>query len=220
MNALDLAENVDVRTVHVQPGACAPGLVASMSADVFDGLGYDPIFMESVGMGRAQVDIIRRVHTVILFVPSDLGDPGELAASGLLEFADLVVVNKCDREGALEFADSLELELRERRAEGDLRPARVFRTQAINGTGIEELLDALGAHAAEIRRTGVFVERSRAQTGEQLRHLLFAVLEAQWQSDVGLRALLDDRAASILAGSSSVVETAHEIAAEIAAPRR
>jgi len=153
-------------------------------------------------------------------VPPDVGDPSDLSRSGLLDLADLVVVNKCDQEGALHFADSLEAQLRTRRPEMDPRPSRVFRTQATNGTGIEALLDAVGAHAAEIRRTGVFAERSRAQMREQLRHMLLEILEAQWQSDVSLHALLDERAAAILAGGGSVVDTASEIAAEIEPPRR
>ncbi len=219
MNALDLAPNLCVRTLDVRPGDPAPGLFASLSADIFDALGCDPIFLESVGMARAQVEIVRRVHTVVLLVPPSVEDPDQLVASGLLDLADLVVLNKCDLEGAEAVAATLDRALASRSGEDDPRPDRVFRTTALRDEGLDELFQGIRTHASALRADGVFASRSRAQVAEQLKYLVFEMLRARWQGDVGLRALLDECARGVLEGDRNLVDTADEVAAMVTPPR-
>jgi GTPase len=220
MNALDLAPNVQVRTVDARPGEVAPGLLASLSADVFDALGCDPIFMESVGMARSQIEIVRRVHTVVLLVPPTVEEPQRLAASGLLDLADLVVLNKCDLEGAESVAEILNEALAQRDGAHDPRPAHVFRMQANRGEGLEALLEGIAHHAAALRAGDEFASRSRSQIAEQLRHYLFQILQSRWAGDVGLRSLLDEGAGDILEGRRTLVDLAEEVAAQAVPPRR
>jgi LAO/AO transport system kinase len=221
MNELSLDGHVRMRTVDCRPGGPAPGLLASTAADVFESVGCEPIFLESVGLARAQIEIVRRVHTVVLVVPATVEDPVRLVETGLLDLADLVVLNKCDLPGADAVARTLEDALGSRkRAAAVEAPARVHRVQAHRGEGVDALREAIAEHAATLRAGDEFARRCRAQVAEQLRHWFFGILQDRWTHDVGLRSLLDDAAKDVLSGSRDVLETAEEIAEQAVPPRR
>ncbi len=102
---------------------------------VLDAAGFDVILIETVGVGQSEVDIMHVAHTVVAVVAPGLGDDIQAMKAGLLEIADIVVVNKGDRDGADE-------------ALRDLREwcKSVIRTVAVKGEGIAELIAVIAEH--------------------------------------------------------------------------
>jgi LAO/AO transport system kinase len=140
---------------------------------VLDAMGYDVILVETVGVGQDEVEIVAAAHTSIVVVAPGLGDEIQAIKAGILEIADILVVNKADREGADRAVRDLELML-ELRPVGSA-PVDVLRTVAPRGEGIDELFAAIERHRgrsspgeAEARR----LRRARAELGDALRERL------------------------------------------------
>ncbi len=131
-------------------GLCASaGAVVRIMASV----GCSPIIIETVGVGQAEMDVIRLADITALVLAPGLGDDIQAMKAGLLEVVDVLVVNKADCAGAETLAMDMEAVARERSRSG--RPtARVCTTVASDGRGIDELLEAVSAIDAEHRRAG------------------------------------------------------------------
>ena len=114
--------------------------------DVLDAAGFDTVIVETVGAGQSEVEIIEIADTRIVVCPPGLGDEVQAIKAGILEIADLLVVNKADLPGAEVTARELREMLRLRA--GSRSDVAVIRTSATNGDGIAALVDGLAAHAA------------------------------------------------------------------------
>jgi LAO/AO transport system kinase len=116
---------------------------------LFDAFGMDDVLVETVGVGQTELDIMRLAESVVVVLVPEAGDAVQVMKAGLLEIADVFVVNKADREGA----DRLEQELLQMLG---MRPSAswavpVLRTQARAGVGTEAVLDALARHREHAR---------------------------------------------------------------------
>ena len=114
--------------------------------DVLDAAGFDVVIVETVGAGQSEVEIIEIADTRIVVCPPGLGDEVQAIKAGILEIADLLVVNKADLPGAEVTARELKEMLRLRA--GSRSDIAVLKTSAMNGDGIGALVDGLAAHAA------------------------------------------------------------------------
>ncbi len=153
----------------------ALGGLAHSTADMvaaFDAAGYDKILIETVGAGQAEVDIASTAHTVLVIESPGLGDDVQALKAGILEVADLVVVNKADQPYA-------ENTVRALRASVDMLPTNlawkppIIQTVATVGQGITELAQAVEQHLAYLVSSG---ERRRRER-ERLRHELSTHLQ-------------------------------------------
>jgi LAO/AO transport system kinase len=211
----------------------AGGLAATTvaAAAVFDAVGFPLVFIETVGTGQAEVEVAAIADTTVVVQAPEMGDEVQAIKAGLLEVADLVVVNKGDRPGAHRAAAQLRAMLtvgRQDRAaaeSGRPRPKRpdVLLATALSGEGVPELLAALDRREASRRAATEDGEvdatrliRARAQLdgilGERVRaRLAEPALEAD--TAVLVRAVADheldpyaaaDRALDLLAGRSRV----------------
>jgi LAO/AO transport system kinase len=137
--------------------------------NVMDAMGKDVILIETVGVGQDEVEIVKVAHTNIVVVVPGLGDDIQAIKAGILEIADIYVVNKSDREGADKTLRELETmtSMTEYR-EGDWAPP-VLPAVAKTGTGIKELVEAIERH-----RKFVFLEEnlSRYRAGKARVELL------------------------------------------------
>ncbi len=140
---------------------------------VLDAMGYDPILIETVGVGQDEVDVVKVAHTTAVVLVPGLGDDIQALKAGLLEVADVFVVNKADREGV----ERTEKDLRVMQSLGHQHhpdphgselpwEPPVLRTVATRREGIAELADALETH--RIRSTRSDDQQARVRT----RHLL------------------------------------------------
>ena len=154
-----------------------PGMIR-----VLDACGFDPVLVETVGVGQVEVDVVSVADTVVVVVTAGWGDAVQANKAGLLEIADLFVVNKADRPGAHEARRDLELmlDLSEVTGQAVDRPA-VMLTTATEGTGIDDLWSAIQAHhgrlVTEGRLVGRRTRRHRAEVRSRLEHLLTEAVE-------------------------------------------
>lgn len=146
---------------------------------VLDALGFDVVLVETVGVGQQEIDVSRVVETVCLLTIPGAGDDIQAIKAGIMEIADVLVVNKADRPGADETARDLHQML----ALGASRSAwqtPVVKTSAEQGTGIEELVAAIAKHRAWAAESG----EARRRHTEAMRHDIEALVRERVLRDL------------------------------------
>ena len=137
---------------------------------VFDAAGKDIVIIETVGVGQDEIDIVRTADASVVTLVPGAGDEVQALKAGIMEIADIFVVNKADREGADRTVASVEANLSlQTFAPGEWRPP-IVKTEATTGRGVPELLEAIErfrAHTAASQGT-----RRRARAEYRLRELL------------------------------------------------
>jgi LAO/AO transport system kinase len=145
-------------------------LATPQAVRVLDAAGKPWVLIETVGVGQVEVEIAGAADTTIVVVNPGWGDAVQAAKAGLLEIADIFVVNKADRDGVDETVRDLELMLH-------LAPPSdwqvpVVRTVAPQGQGIDELWDAVGNHRAHLESSGRLQQRREARISDELRAIV------------------------------------------------
>ena len=171
---------------------------------VFDAAGFEIIIIETVGAGQSEVDVARLAHTTLVVEAPGLGDDIQAIKAGILEIADILVINKADRPGVentekalksmLELAHptervfmhhgtytSMDLPV-ESKTSFWLPP--IQKTVAIDGKGIVELAQHIARHAEHLRLSGDWAARERARLGSELEALLYEALMNRFREKV------------------------------------
>jgi len=156
---------------------------------VLDAAGFSVVLVETVGAGQAEVDIARTAHTTVVVEAPGLGDEVQALKAGLLEIADVLVVNKADRPGAAQTARALEMVINRNAVRGGAddnvwRPP-ILKTIALDGSGVPEVLEVIVAHREYLRASGSWAERERARVETELRNVLQQELLARLLARVG-----------------------------------
>ena len=166
-------------------------------AHVLDAMGFERILIETVGVGQDEVEVMRAAHTTVVVTVPGLGDDIQAIKAGILEVADVLAVNKADREGADRTERDLlhMLGLRATREREGVEIVRTIATRGIaEGSGIAELARAVEAHRARAWAGAGALRRATARAAAHLADLV--------------RALLADRANAALAARGGVDELA------------
>ena len=135
---------------------------------VLDAAGFDIVMVETVGVGQAEVEIASSADTTVVALAPGMGDAIQAAKAGILEIADVFVVNKADREGASRTVS--ELREMQKLGHGDWL-APIVKTVASADEGISELADAIEGHYAWLASEGVLDERRLERARVQLREI-------------------------------------------------
>lgn len=140
------------------------------AVDILDAAGFDWILVETVGVGQDEVDIVRSVDTVVVVTLPGLGDDIQAIKAGLMEIADVFVINKADREGVDRSKHDLELMI----SMAEKPPWRppILTTVASRGEGIEEVLDEVRRHREWLLETGEIRERRKTHLRLRVENLL------------------------------------------------
>lgn len=146
------------------------------AVQILDAAGYDLIIIETVGVGQAEVDIVRLADTCLVLLVPGMGDSVQAIKAGILEIADVFVVNKADRDGA----DLLQKDLRVLislgdYSEGSWRP-EIVPTVAVKAEGVEKLAEAVGRHLDWLRTTEAGKTRRKTVIKETLIKLAGEVI--------------------------------------------
>ena len=149
---------------------------------VLDGLGFDVVLVETVGVGQQEIDVSHVVDTVCLLTIPGAGDDIQAIKAGIMEIADVLVVNKADRPGADETVRDLTQTLTLGSPRLDWRTP-VVKTSALAGTGIDELIAAIGSHRTWARASG----EARRRKAEAMRHDIAALLHDRVLRDLATR---------------------------------
>jgi LAO/AO transport system kinase len=161
-------------------------------AQVFDAAGYDQIIIETVGSGQSEVEIARLAHTTIVVEAPGLGDDIQAIKAGILEIADVLVINKADQPGAENservLRSMLELTGSFSQSDKDEKPAQWFppiiMTVATEGVGIETLIEAIQKHENYLRQSGKWKSHERFRLKSELDMLLKDTLVSHWRANV------------------------------------
>jgi len=181
--------------------AAAPQAIRVLTA-----AGYEVILVETVGVGQAEVEIASAADTAVVLVVPGMGDSVQAAKAGLLEVADVLVVNKADRPDTQ--ATLRDLRHMVALASGEWKPP-IVPTVATTGEGIEDLLGQLDRHDAWLESSGELARRRLARARDEVTALAFGALTRRL-------AVPDALAARVAEGRCDPVEAAREVLASAA----
>jgi LAO/AO transport system kinase len=191
MRDLSGDEGVFIRSMASRGSVGGLAQTTASFTQVFDAAGFDIIIIETVGAGQSEVDIARLAHTTIVVEAPGLGDDIQAIKAGILEIADILVVNKADRPGVenteralrstLELAhptkrvfrhhgQTMSIDAPEVNAKIWIPP--INKTISTDGKGIPELADSIAKHLAHLRQSGDWALRDRARLGSELEAVL------------------------------------------------
>jgi LAO/AO transport system kinase len=157
------------------------GGLARAAADairVLDAFGRDVILVETVGVGQDEVDIARAAHTTVVLQMPTLGDDIQVLKAGILEIADILVINKADLPGAERVQTALEMMLDLGVRNGEWRPP-IVTTVATQGQGIASVVDAMEQHLAHLKTGDRLARRQRQRVRNEIVNLLRDELTAR-----------------------------------------
>jgi LAO/AO transport system kinase len=183
------------------------------AALLMDASGKDEVFLETVGVGQAEVDIIDHADTVVLALMPGSGDSIQALKAGVMEIPDVIVVNKADHP----LTDTMVREIRSVLSLGPKTSWRVpiVRTQAATGEGVEELAERIAEHRQHIIEEGTLELRRRRNLRNEVMELatvrLRRRLEASVRGDEELQQLLDEVVARRLDPASAATRLLDEL---------
>jgi LAO/AO transport system kinase len=161
---------------------------------VLEAAGFEIVLIETVGVGQSEVEIASAADTTLVLLAPGMGDAVQAAKAGILEIADVFVVNKADRDGASDTVREIRtmMALAEKRGADDWKPP-IVRTVASRGEGIDEVVEAIAKHHVWLAESGELRERRDARAGAEIESIALASLR------VRLEALRDGHALTDLA---------------------
>jgi LAO/AO transport system kinase len=161
--------NVFIRSMATRGHLGGIALATPEAMRVLEAAGKDVVVIETVGVGQAEVEVTDACDTTLVVVNPGWGDAVQAAKAGLMEIADVFVVNKADRQGARDAVRELSqmLEL----SEADWKP-EIVQTVATKGEGIDELWTAIGKHRAYQEERGLLDARRRRRIEREIREIV------------------------------------------------
>ena len=185
---------------------------------VLDAAGCDIVLIETVGVGQAEVEIASLADTTAVLLAPGMGDGIQAAKAGILEIADIFVVNKADRDGADQVARDLRYmqSLGGRHSEpGAWRPP-IVKTVAIRAEGLDDLLAALDKHRAWLTRSGEFGRRRHARASAEIEAIAVGEVRARF-AEVHGSAVLSRSAQRVIDGELDPYRAADDLVASLTA---
>jgi LAO/AO transport system kinase len=181
---------------------------------VLDAAGCDVILVETVGVGQSEVEVASAADSTLVLLAPGAGDGIQAAKAGILEVADIFVVNKADRDGADQVIRDLRymLSLAESDAAGWKPP--ILRTVASKAEGIDEVLDAIDAHRLWLSEHGKLDERRQARACAEVEAIALTALRERI-GDLHGSGSLPGLAARVVAGELDPYAAADELVAEV-----
>jgi LAO/AO transport system kinase len=163
---------VFIRSMATRGHLGGMALAAPEAVRVLDAAGYDEVVVETVGVGQAEVEVAAATDTAVVVLAPGMGDAVQMAKAGILEIADVFVVNKADRDGAGDM-------IRELRQMLHLGAARaweppILRTSALQREGVPELRAAIAEHRAFLDDSGTLLAKRRARLLREVESLAAA----------------------------------------------
>jgi len=177
---------------------------------VFDAMGKDIILVETVGSGQAEVDINRVADSTVIVLSPGMGDEIQLIKAGIMEIADIFVVNKADEDRAEDIAQTIERMINTRASTtGEWKPS-VLLTEAISGKGTEKLVEDLFKHREYMSSSGRLKQRRRERAKFELIETIESFVGNYVQQETGeggyLEKLIDDLAQRKTSPPSAAME--------------
>lgn len=243
MERVALHENVYIRSMATRGSLGGLAAATREVCDVLDAAGVDRLLVETVGVGQSELDIARLADTSAVVLVPESGDSIQTLKAGVMEIADLFVVNKADRPGADRLRNDIELMLGLRSGATmrdvpahhgvdlkRLNPAKVareaakandeqtwtppvLRTIGATGEGVAEFVDALDRHFAYLEASGTLQRRRRARLRERVVDAVEQRLRARLWRDAGTNEWLEGRIPALERGETTPLAEAEALIA-------
>ena len=237
MESVSLDPGVFIRSMATRGAQGGLATTTEEVADVLEAFGFDRILIETVGVGQTELDVAATAETTVLVLVPESGDGIQTLKAGVMEIAELYVINKSDRPGADKLKQEVEVMLGIRRgnafahiaphhnpraakggggrrgeaAATDSWEAPVLTTVASKGEGIADLVAALDRHHAYLATSGKLDERRKRRLAARTRAVVNRAIR-QWVLDeTEAEELLARRLDEVAAGTTSPYEVAAEI---------
>jgi LAO/AO transport system kinase len=207
MSDIGLDPGIFIRSMATRGSLGGLAIATNEVGDVLDAFGNDIVIMETVGVGQSELDIVSAAETTIVVLVPESGDGVQTMKAGLMEIADIFVINKADREGADGLAREVEavLSMRES-ADGWVIP--VLLTTAVRAEGVEELVAAIRQHKEFLTASQLVEAKRKQRIRGRIRGIVHQRVEALiWQNE-DIRKLVD----GYLAESDESAETPYTLA--------
>jgi LAO/AO transport system kinase len=196
-----LGDRIRMQSLYLDPGTYirsmatrgAMGGLARAShdaVDVLDAAGFDWILLETVGVGQDEVDVVRSVDTVLVVTVPGLGDDIQAIKAGLMEIADVFVINKADRDGVDRTVHDLEAMLGLAETQSAWRPP-IVKTVATRNEGIDGVLTEIEHHRRHLVDSGELAERRRQLLRLRVEAILKERVLAEADASLGLEAQVE-----------------------------
>ena len=180
------------------------------ACDVMDAFGFDEVLIETVGVGQAEYDVVSATDTVVVVLCPGAGDGIQAMKSGLLEVADVLVVNKSDQHGADRLVQDLEESVHIRQAGKDVWQTPVVACSAGRSKDVDRVLEAVARHRAHLEPRIADVRRERRVA--QVRRTVGEALDRELWEHRGYA----ERVAALLAEGATPYEVAAGVVADVA----
>ena len=241
MESVALDGGVFIRSMATRGSLGGLAAATREVADVLDAFGFDRLLIETVGVGQSELDVARTADSTALILVPESGDSIQTLKAGVMEVADIFVVNKADRPGADRLRNDVELMLGLRKgvsfgtmpahhgidlgraARGRGAPAKptaedpavwtppVLSAVAIKAEGIEEIVAALDRHFAYLERSGALRVRRRERTRERVMSVAERKVSDRLWKDSPTMAWLDEQLLSVEEGRSTPFAVADQL---------
>ena len=170
MNDLTLDQGVYIRSMGTRGSLGGLSRKTTDAVKLMDAWGIDVIFIETVGVGQSEVDIVKNADTTLVVLVPGLGDDIQAIKAGILEIGDVFTINKCDRDGSDRLNIEIEMMLDLGEAQ-DWRPP-IERTIASEGQGVEDVVNSLNEHRKYLEESGLLEERRRERVKTELAEMI------------------------------------------------
>ena len=230
MEAASLDPNVFIRSMATRGARGGLATTTEEVTDLLEAFGFDRILLETVGVGQTELDVARTSETTVLVLVPESGDGIQTLKAGVMEIADIYVINKSDRPGADKLRQEIEVMLGIRHgnafrhvaphhAPRSRPPVRsgegwdppVIGTVATRGEGVAELGQAIDRHYAHLEAGGLLVERRRRQLAQRTRAVLERAVQRWISEATRAEELLQRRLDDVADGRRSPYDVAAEI---------
>ena len=210
MRDIGMDDGVFIRSMATRGSLGGLARTTSDVADVLDAFGKDVILFETVGVGQSELDIVEAADTTVVVLVPESGDSVQAMKAGLMEIADIFVVNKADRDGADNAVREIEA-IMEMFPEKEGWKIPVLKTIAHDGEGIDVVKQTVDRHYRFLKSEDRLTAHRRKRIQSAIVGIVQETLYTRVWDDAAIQALLKKRVGEILSGEG----TPHSVAEEI-----
>lgn len=216
MMELSSRSGIFVRSMATRGSLGGLSKTTQLAADVLDAAGYDFVFLETVGVGQSELDVVEAADTTIVVLTPESGDSVQAMKAGLMEIADLFVLNKADRPGVDQSYNAILTMLQisgseiGRRADDITWTPFVVKTVASEGRGIDEVAKGVDKHRHFLTETHKLISKRK----ERVRRIVLDIVEENLQKNFWTEdrlSKLEDRLELVLKNKLSAIQLAEEL---------
>ena len=171
MSDLNLDPGVYIRSLATRGQLGGLSKATHYAVKILDACGFEYIFIETVGVGQSEIDIVRTADTTIVISVPGLGDDIQAIKAGILEIGDIFVVNKADRDGANHVVIELQMMLGLNAEKSGWIPP-ILMTVADKNQGVSEVVEEIAKHFRQLEESGQLVKRRRERLQREVMELL------------------------------------------------